>query len=247
MYKYETHLHTWQSSLCGKTKAELYPAYYKNLGYDGIIITDHFFNGNCAVKIAYDWKDMVNRFCYGYELAKEAGDAIDFKVFFGWEDNFEGDEYLVYGLDKNWLLEHKDILEWNRTEHYDRIHADGGLVVQAHPYRERGYLNAIRLNPETCDACEGYNSFNSDHMNHNSVRYAHDYNLPMTAGSDFHEIGSLPDPKRHFAMEFEEPLSSSKDYADAILAGKGNMVVAEEFRGMSDVITTELPVIVNHR
>ena len=49
MYIYETHLHTYESSACGSTKASEYPAYYKSIGYSGIFITDHFFNGNCRI------------------------------------------------------------------------------------------------------------------------------------------------------------------------------------------------------
>lgn len=42
MFRYETHLHTYEGSLCGVTPGSLYPQYYKDLGYDGIFITDHF-------------------------------------------------------------------------------------------------------------------------------------------------------------------------------------------------------------
>lgn len=87
-------------------------------------------------------------FCRSYELAKEAGDAIDFPVFFGWEANFDGDEFLIYGLDKKWLLGHPDIMSYSRAEQYDVIHRDNGLVVQAHPFRERTTLTRYILTPK---------------------------------------------------------------------------------------------------
>ena len=69
MFKYETHLHTIESSRCGSTSAAEYPAYYKSLGYSGIFITDHFFNGNCRISNDLPWEDRVNMFCRSYELA----------------------------------------------------------------------------------------------------------------------------------------------------------------------------------
>ena len=103
MFRYETHLHTYEGSLCEKTPGSMYPQYYKDLGYDGIFITDHFFNGNTRIPKYDRWEQRVNEFCLGYEHAKEAGAAIVFPVYFGWEANFEGDEFLIYGLDKEWL------------------------------------------------------------------------------------------------------------------------------------------------
>ena len=40
MYRYETHLHTVESSKCGKTPGREYPAIFQARGYDGIFITD---------------------------------------------------------------------------------------------------------------------------------------------------------------------------------------------------------------
>ena len=68
MYIYETHLHTYESSACGSTKASEYPAYYKSIGYSGIFITDHFFNGNCRIPPMNDWKERINAFCRSYEI-----------------------------------------------------------------------------------------------------------------------------------------------------------------------------------
>ena len=42
-YIYETHLHTNESSECGRTPAREYIPYYMDQGYDGIVVTDHFY------------------------------------------------------------------------------------------------------------------------------------------------------------------------------------------------------------
>ena len=44
---------------------------YKELGYDGIIVTDHFYNGNTAISRNMPWEKWVNNFTRGYENAKK--------------------------------------------------------------------------------------------------------------------------------------------------------------------------------
>lgn len=250
MYKYETHLHTCEASACGFSSGADYPAYYKAMGYDGIFITDHFFNGNSCIPKYKSWEKRINAFCKGYEKAKEAGDKIGFPVFFGWEANFEGDEFLIYGLDKEWLLNHPDLLSYSRTKQYDVVHEAGGLVVQAHPFRERGYLNTIRLNPETCDAMEAYNAFNMTYCNHNAEIYCRELGIFTTAGSDLHKMDSIP-ARNHLGMEFDFPITCEMDYVHAILERKGKMCVPPEEKldesMINQGINVKLPVIVNHR
>ena len=75
-YKYETHMHTLEGSACGRfTGAEMARA-FKEAGYTGIFVTDHFFNGNCAVDRQLPWAEKVELFCKGYENAKAEGDKM---------------------------------------------------------------------------------------------------------------------------------------------------------------------------
>ena len=247
MYHYETHLHTREGSACAVSNAAEYPAFYKSQGFDGIFVTDHFFNGNCAVpKYPNDWERMVNEFCKGYEAAKAVGDAINFPVFFGWESNFDGDEFLIYGLDKEWLMNHPDILSYSRTRQYDVIRQDGGLVIQAHPFRERSYLSTIRLNPDTCDAMEAYNSGNPQWQNNNAELYCREHNIFMTAGSDIHSTDSFTGSAL-YGMSFDTPLTCEQDYVCNILHHKGCMKVPDSVRITQGNIKPTLPIITNHR
>ena len=247
MYIYETHLHTKEGSACASSYAAEYVHFYKEQGFDGIFVTNHFFNGNCAVpQYPNDWERMINEFCLGYEEAKKVGDSIGFPVFFGWESNYQGDEFLIYGLDKQWLLDHPDMLSWDRTTQYNQIKQDGGLVVQAHPFRERSYIDTIRLNPETCDAMESYNSGNPTTQNHNAELYCRKNNIFMTAGSDIHLVGSFKG-ERLYGMEFETPLIDEKDYVRRILNHEGSLHVPSEKRILPEEINTNLPIIINKR
>jgi len=81
-YIYETHMHTSQASACGKSPGKDYIQKYIDAGFSGIIITDHFFRGNCGISKKLPWEQRVHLFCQGYEDAKEAGYKLNFPVFF---------------------------------------------------------------------------------------------------------------------------------------------------------------------
>jgi len=132
-YLYETHMHTCQASACSDTPGRDYISRYMDLGYDGIIITDHFYRGNCGVDKSLPWPEFVSRFISGYLDAREEGEKRGFPVFFGWEENIAGDEYLIYGPGPEFLYANKDMRYWTRREQYEAVHAAGGAVVQAHP------------------------------------------------------------------------------------------------------------------
>lgn len=193
-YKYETHMHTSQGSACGRsTGAEMARA-YKEAGYTGVFVTDHFFNGNCAVERSLPWDEKVELFCKGYEDAKEEGDRIGLDVFFGFEYCFDAADFLVYNLDKEWLKAHPDIDKWEPRRAFRIMREDGGIIIHAHPFRERDYINHIHLFPRDVDGVEAVNGghFPDKDMNERAKTYAQMYGLPITCGSDAHFAGSLP-------------------------------------------------------
>ena len=230
-YIYETHLHTSQASACGRSQGREYIRRYQDLGYAGIIVTDHFFGGNTAVPRNQTWRERIHLFCRGYEDAREAGERAGFSVFFGWEEHFDGDEYLIYGLDKQWLLDHPEAGHWTRKEQFDAVHAAGGGVVQAHPFRDRDYISAIRLSTGCVDAVEGYNAANRPENDIMAVRYAKALGLPVTAGSDIHQIHMYPE-EAMMGVIFDRPLSSIHDYVKAIREKEPFQVKAPAGRGV---------------
>ena len=108
-YRYETHLHTCEGSACASASGAEMARIHKELGYTGIFVTDHFFNGNTAVPRDLPWRERVELFCLGYEHAREEGEKIGLDVFFGFEYGVHAADFLVYNLDKKWLLQHEDI------------------------------------------------------------------------------------------------------------------------------------------
>ena len=234
-FKYETHLHTCEASKCGVSHGAEYVSVYKKLGYDGIFVTDHFFGGNTAVSHELDWHTRIEQYCSGYEAAlaeakrQNAEDGGDFKVFFGIEQTFQGDDYLIYGLDKNWLFDHPDVETMNHQQLFDAVNREGGLMIQAHPFRLRGYINAIHLHPREVHGVEVYNGGNTPDQNVLALEYAKIYDFPMTSGSDIHNINFALEEKTEGTMavggmEFDTPLSSIEDYINRIKNKEGKVI-----------------------
>lgn len=222
-YLYETHLHTCQASACGRSKGSEHVRYYKELGYQGIIITDHFFGGNTAVPRVMPWEERVDWFCSGYEDALAQGQKSGLDVFFGWEQGYGDDEYLIYGLDKAWLLHHPEVERWTRREQLENVHRYGGCVIQAHPFRTRGYIQHVRLGLDYADGCEVANAGNQPYNDAAAYRYVKEYGLLMTAGSDNHDSpSSMQNPDEIFGIALDRPLSSIHDLV-RIIRQKGEI------------------------
>lgn len=222
LFYYETHMHTSEGSACShSTGAEMARA-YAAAGYTGIIVTNHFFYGNTAVDRSLPWKEWVERYCLGYEHAKEEGDKLGLQVFFGWEAGYGGPEFLIYGLDKEWLISHPEIRDASVEEQLRLVHAGGGIVIQAHPFREASYIKEIITYPNDVDGVEGINASHSSFVkpererhpeyNEKALAYAKAHNLPLTAGSDQHITQML-----WGGMAFSRKLKDIHDFNRAVL------------------------------
>ncbi|MCQ2536974.1 MAG: PHP domain-containing protein [Lachnospiraceae bacterium] len=220
LYFYETHLHTAEASACSNCPGADYVQKYKETGFAGIFVTDHFFNGNSGVPRDLPWDQMVDIYCSGYENAKAAGDKIGLDVFFGLEVNFRGDEYLIYGPDKAWLKAHPDIMGWSHEKLREEVHKIGGAMIQAHPYRDRGYLEKIRVHAHHADAFEVHNSGNLPYCDQYGYQYAKQHGMMMTSGSDIHRVSDL-EKNSYGGVCFTSKIESSKDYAGRIKSAKG--------------------------
>ena len=219
-YWYETHMHTKEASACAGSTGEEMARAYAAAGYTGIIITDHFFYGNTAVDRSLPWEDWVERFCLGYEHAKAEGDKLGLQVFFGWESGYRATEFLIFGLSPAWMLAHPELWDASIEEQFALVHAGGGLVIHAHPFREEYYIPQIRLFPAHVDGVEGINAThsNSRSLSHNdrtfddrAVAYAREHGLVMTAGSDIHTTRLLGG-----GMAFRRKLKDGEDFVSAV-------------------------------
>jgi len=190
------------------------------MGFSGIIVTDHFFNGNTSVPRHLPWKEWVKQFCRGYEDARNEGERQGFDVFFGWEETFDGcDDYLIYGLDKEWLMEHPESRTWTRGEQYRAVKAAGGCVVQAHPFRQHSHIRRVILSTGCVDAVEAANTGNIEQSyDALAMRYAQKLGLPVTAGTDIHDARYICNGWA-FGVFTQKRLKSIADFVDVVCNG----------------------------
>jgi hypothetical protein len=220
MFLYETHLHTWEGSACGVSPAADYIQLYIDRGFRGIMVTDHFFNSNCTADRRLPWAEWVKRFCTGFEKAREEGARRGLDVFFGWEETFDGDDYLIYGLDREWLLEHPGMIRWTREKQFTEVHKYGGCIVHAHPFRQHHYIHTVHLAPHCIDAVETANAGNNEALyDAMADEYARILGLPAVAGSDIHNADDLLRAEP-YGIELAEKLSSIDDYVRLLRKGK---------------------------
>ena len=217
MYRYETHLHTSPVSKCAKADVAQSLAFYKEMGYDGVFITNHFIDDNTTVDKTLPYEDRIHGHFRDYENGMELGKNLGLRVFSGVEMSYRGTDFLVYGLDKAWYLAHPEIMEMKMTEKLPFLMEEGALVIQAHPYREARYIDHLRLYPRHVHGVETVNACRKPEENDAAVFYAKHYGLLSFAGSDNHEA-----EQQYFlaGMEAKTPLENEQDFVHRILAGE---------------------------
>lgn len=214
MYKYETHMHTSEASACASSNGAEMAEKYKLEGYTGIIVTDHFFNGNSSIPRDLPWRDRVELFCRGYENAAKRGAEIGLDVFFGFEYGDGGSDFLVYGLDKDWLLANDNIIDIGLERFLRYARSCGGMIIQAHPFRDWDYISLTAHAPRLVDGVEIVNASQPAAWNERAKIYAGWYDLPVTAGSDAHNTSSRWPGG---GVLSERKFTSALDYAKAVV------------------------------
>ena len=187
MYKYETHIHTHPVSACGHNTPQEMVRAYKDKGYAGFIITEHFFNGNTGCRPNLPWADKVDYFLTSYNEAKDEGERLDFDVFLGWEYAIQGSEFLTYGLTEDFLYKNVDCHLLDIEAYSTLVRANGGYLAQAHPYRQEFWVkHPFPVAPHLIDGIEVYNANQPPEANQKAMDFAILHNLPKQSGSDAH-------------------------------------------------------------
>ncbi|MBR0359630.1 MAG: histidinol-phosphatase [Clostridia bacterium] len=217
MYKYETHLHTYPVSKCARSTVRENLELYKEFGYDGVFITNHFLDGNINIDYNTPYEEKINFYFSDYEEAKKLEDEIGIKVFCGVELTYKGTDFLIYGLDKEWYLSHPEIMDMKKSDELPFMMENGALVIQAHPYREAAYIDHIRLFPRHVHGVEIINACRSEHENNMAKAYADSYELIEFAGTDNHTAGN----RQTFAgMCSVSPIVDENDFVNRVKNGE---------------------------
>lgn len=224
MYLYETHLHTSPVSKCAGATVRENIEYYKSIGYAGIFITNHFIDGNIDVDRSLPYADRIRFYFSDYHEGVRIGQELDFPVFCGVEMSFEGTDFLVYGLEEDWFLAHPEIEHMKKTEQLPMMMEAGALVIHAHPFREAGYIDHIRLFPRCVHGVEVINANRTDFVNEMGAQYAANYGLLSFAGSDNHSASR----QKHLAgMQSDTPIRDVDDFIARVKAGEMSVFVKD--------------------
>ena len=184
--KYELHSHTKETSQCAKISAKELVEKYKELGYSGIVITNHYSDFTFSLKEMFNKKLRSEHYLKGYREAKKY-ETEDFSVFLGIELRFflNGNDYLIYGVTEELIHKMPFLLPMylKRTSAFFRKH--GCIIIQAHPYRPYIY----RAKAKYLDGVEILNGKSTKEDNEKALKWAERKNLKIrTAGSDCHRV-----------------------------------------------------------
>ena len=216
-YLYETHLHTSPVSKCAKASVKETLVFYKELGYAGVFITNHFLDGNINCDRALPYEERLAFYFSDYEEALTVGKELDIEVFLGVEFSYGGTDFLVYGLSAEWYFTHPEIMDMKMSERLTLMASEGALLIQAHPFREAAYIDHIRLFPRHVHGVEVYNACRTEHENAMAEHYAQSYSLLPFAGSDNHIASALPCLG---GMKADRPITDECDFVTRVKEGE---------------------------
>lgn len=194
MYKYELHAHTHECDRDATLSACELVHLYKDAGYDGMVITDHYIE-----RFYTRWfpeeveglthEQQVTRWLKGFRAAREEGEKIGFTVLPGAEVRFDNypNDYLLYGLHEEFFYTVPRLNELKSVNALLALMAENVCVVQAHPFRD----GMVVTDPRGLFGLEVFNGGTEKFRNDLARQYAEHYGLAMTSGSDIHNMRRL--------------------------------------------------------
>ncbi len=180
----DMHAHTSGISRCCKRPAEDIVEIAKNIGIDGIILSNHYHKPYITDGDSYGF---AKRYVDEYRYTKECGKAVGLEVLLGIEVTMEKHNQvhmLVYGIDEDFILRYHDMFDYTQEEFYRIVKDYGGAMIQAHPMRrgknvllDLDYLDGVEINSHPL--------YDGTHLVELSD-IAKNRGLIITSGGDFH-------------------------------------------------------------
>ncbi len=218
-YKIEAHAHTAPISGCSEVSPEELINTYSELGYDGIVITNHFMYDYSTCMRDNSVEDGVKKYMSAYYEAAELGKKKNIHVLLGAEMRFteNTNDYLVYGVDEKMLVDIYGYFKDGAENFRKNYSMPKSVFLQAHPFRD----GMEEVDAAILDGIEIFN-MHPEHKSRNAIAniYAKKNNLGIgIAGSDFHFLRGrdvsvsaiLTRKMPEDSFEFAEILKS-KDY-----------------------------------
>lgn len=222
MGKFELHVHTKECDKAACENAADIVKMYHAAGYDGMIVTDHYFS------IFYDWfadelaelseKEVAKRRLLGYYEAKKEGEKLGFTVLPGAEVRFDGtiNDYLVYGLDEEFFLSCPVLNRLKNLDELINVLPEEAVIVAAHPFRNKMTV----YDPTPIFGIEVYNGGTEDFRNDLACLFADHYGKVKTSGSDFHSSHALG----RGGIYTEQKITTPKELVKVLASGNYKLI-----------------------
>ena len=216
-YKYELHCHTDMVSQCASASPEEAVRLYKEAGYSGIVVTEHYSPLTFQMNSYYKPQRLIEFYLSSYYEMKKY-ETEDFTVLFGMELRHyaTGADYLIYGVEPEWLRQQGNLMALWEKGMYRLMHNAGFLVFQAHPFR--WYIRPC--NPKYIDGIEVYNGKCDAKTNFRALQWALETGKLMSSGSDFHEKTQLAKG----GIITKEPIRSNTDLLRILKSGDYKLI-----------------------
>lgn len=217
-YKYELHCHTSDVSLCASSTAEEAVKFYKEKGYDGVVITDHYSPQSFLLKSFMPHKN-IDLYVKGYERAKKAA-GDDFTVLLGCEVRFffTIDDFLIYGISEEFLKNSGNLMKMYLKKLFRLCDKNGLLLLEAHPFRELRF----RHNPRYLHGCEVFNGKDKGKTANKKAKLwatANGFSV-VTSGGDFHDKNdTFPG-----GIITTEPIKTNEDLLRVLKSGNFRLI-----------------------
>ena len=217
------HTHT---SPCSKCASMMPQELIKSLhcgGYQGCVITNHFYHGNCGIDRSLPWNEFVKKYENDYLECKTIAKKYDLDVIFGIEEHLkDGLEILCYGITPQFLYDNPQLIDSDLKTWYMAVDSFGALCIQAHPYRNRDYITNPRVLPlEFIHGVEVYNHCNMPEENLFAEKFcATHHELIITSGADAHS----PNIVCCAGIETDERITDEKSLAMVLKSGNYSII-----------------------
>jgi predicted metal-dependent phosphoesterase TrpH len=185
----DLHVHS-NTSFDSKIKVSTLLKKLKEIGLEGIVITDHDSN-------------------VGNVKAREQAKKYDVKVFSGVEITTDSGHILAYGVYE------KPPYRKSVGVTIDWIHDQGGIAICAHPFRKSSPSLEEKVYDHNFDAIE-INGRCQESQNRAAALAARVLDLPLVGGSDAHYIHRVG----HIYTEFTTEITNDDELLKAIKTGQ---------------------------
>lgn len=195
----DMHCHTKEGSIDAKVGVELYAKTLMQMGFDGMLITDH---------------NSYKGYEYWKSIEKDEAFEKPFSVFRGIEYDTRNGGHMIVILPENSDKKAAARLEargLSVRKLEQLVHSLGGILGPAHPY-DTGYYAFMNTrfgkhHPEFLEKFDFIESFNScakPYANEQAKLLADRLGLPETAGSDTHRLEVMGTAYTEFSGEIKD-------------------------------------------